>query len=186
MNNARRDEAWLARNRPVQAPHCPVNNPAHYTEGRSFEPIDVIEDWELGFHLGNALKYIARAGRKGDSHKEDLSKAIWYLNKELDRLTDNRVNGIPSSVIPGSDADIPFYDSEQFDEYKDEIWELERQHWSKDLSKFEDQEVYFAYPGRDGSVKGAVKGGEPVYLKKPEHEDVVEYFDWYEETPCDV
>ena len=49
-----------------------VNHPAHYTFGK-FEVIDVIEDWKLGFHLGNAVKYIARAGRKG-SRIEDLKK----------------------------------------------------------------------------------------------------------------
>ena len=67
----------------------PVDHPAHYTEGRRFEPIDVIEDWELGFHLGNALKYISRAGRKGDA-REDLEKAVWYLNREIARLGGER------------------------------------------------------------------------------------------------
>lgn len=46
--------------------------------------IDVIEDWLLGFHLGNAVKYIARAGKKGD-RLEDLKKAAWYLNREIER-----------------------------------------------------------------------------------------------------
>lgn len=43
-----------------------VNHPSHYAEGRKYEPIDVIEDWELGFNLGNTVKYISRAGRKDD------------------------------------------------------------------------------------------------------------------------
>ncbi len=59
-----------------------VNNPSHYTEGRKYEPIDVIEDWELGVCLGNALKYIARCGRKLDTI-EDLKKAVWYVNREI-------------------------------------------------------------------------------------------------------
>ena len=59
-----------------------INNPDHYTKGRKFEPISVIEDWELGYHLGNALKYISRAGRK-ESKEEDLKKAIWYIEREL-------------------------------------------------------------------------------------------------------
>lgn len=61
-----------------------VNHPPHYTFGR-FEVIDVIEDWALGFHLGNAVKYIARNGRKGDP-LEDLKKARWYLDREIARL----------------------------------------------------------------------------------------------------
>ena len=61
----------------------PVGNPSHYSEGRTYEPIDVIEDWGLGFHLGNALKYISRSGRKGDEI-EDLAKAVWYIEREID------------------------------------------------------------------------------------------------------
>jgi len=57
-----------------------INKPKHYIDGRKIEPIDVIEDWELGFHLGNALKYISRAGRKDDV-KQDINKAIWYLQR---------------------------------------------------------------------------------------------------------
>lgn len=60
----------------------PVNNPAHYTQGRRFEPIQVIRDWGLNFALANALKYISRAGRKGSS-VEDLKKAVWYLENEI-------------------------------------------------------------------------------------------------------
>ena len=60
----------------------PVDNPAHYCEGRTYMPIDVIEDWELGFNLGSCLKYIARAGRKGDA-LEDLKKARFYLDREI-------------------------------------------------------------------------------------------------------
>lgn len=62
-----------------------VNHPNHYVGGRTFEPIDVIEDWELGFCLGNAIKYISRAGRK-DAILQDLKKASWYLSREINRL----------------------------------------------------------------------------------------------------
>ena len=61
-----------------------INHPDHYAEGRQYETIDVIEDWELNFHLGNALKYISRAGRKGD-YLKDLKKAVWYLEREISR-----------------------------------------------------------------------------------------------------
>jgi hypothetical protein len=58
----------------------PVTNPAHYISGRSVEPLDVIEDWALPHHLGCAVKYIARAGRKGNA-AQDIRKAIFYLSR---------------------------------------------------------------------------------------------------------
>lgn len=65
----------------------PVNHPGHYAEGWSngAEVIDITEN--LNFNRGNAVKYITRAGRK-DPLKlvEDLKKARWYLNRELERL----------------------------------------------------------------------------------------------------
>ena len=62
-----------------------VDHPSHYNSG-SIEVIDAIEDWELGFSLGNAVKYIARAGKKSaETYVQDLEKAIWYLNRELQR-----------------------------------------------------------------------------------------------------
>jgi hypothetical protein len=61
----------------------PVNHPAHYTTGK-IETIDFIEDKKLGFHLGNAVKYIVRAGKKDPSKTvEDLQKAIWYINRAI-------------------------------------------------------------------------------------------------------
>tara|TARA_B100000035_G_C21015268_1_gene561489 strand:+ start:919 stop:1542 length:624 start_codon:yes stop_codon:yes gene_type:complete len=70
----------------------PVNQPSHYTQGREFETIDVIEDWGLDFHLGNAVKYISRAGRKDpEKLNQDISKAIWYLERFQDKSkADNR------------------------------------------------------------------------------------------------
>ena len=64
-----------------------INHPAHYTEGRDIEPIDVIEDWALGFHEANALKYISRSGRK-DDQIQDLEKAVWYLERRISQLED--------------------------------------------------------------------------------------------------
>ena len=63
----------------------PVDKPSHYAEGRKYEPIDVIEDWGLGMHLGNATKYISRAGRKGEE-VEDLKKARWYIDRRISML----------------------------------------------------------------------------------------------------
>lgn len=58
-----------------------VNHPAHYNHG-GVEAIDVIEAWDLGFHLGNAVKYISRAGHKSlETQEQDIEKAIWYLQR---------------------------------------------------------------------------------------------------------
>ena len=66
----------------------PVNHPSHYTQGK-YEVIDVIEDWNLGFNLGNAIKYIGRAGHKDDI-VQDLEKAKWYIEREIQRLKKNQ------------------------------------------------------------------------------------------------
>ena len=60
-----------------------VNHPPHYGgENNPYEAIKVIEAWELGFCLCNAVKYIARSGKKGDA-VQDLEKAVWYLSREI-------------------------------------------------------------------------------------------------------
>ena len=65
--------------------HDPVNHPAHYTDGQ-FEVIDFIDDKQLSYCLGNAVKYISRAGKKDPTKTiEDLQKAVWYLNHEIEK-----------------------------------------------------------------------------------------------------
>ena len=61
-----------------------VDHPKHYNTGR-IEVIDAIEDWGLGFGLGNVVKYVARANYKGKP-LEDLKKAQWYLNRAIEKL----------------------------------------------------------------------------------------------------
>lgn len=61
-----------------------VNHPEHYGgEDNPYEAIKVIEAWKLNFHLGNAVKYISRAGKK-DNLKQDLEKAIWYIKRYIE------------------------------------------------------------------------------------------------------
>lgn len=55
-----------------------------YYKSGSLEAVDVIEQFCLNFHLGNVVKYVLRAGKKGDK-SEDLRKAIWYLQREIER-----------------------------------------------------------------------------------------------------
>lgn len=73
-----------------------VNHPSHYGGDQPYEVIKVLEAWELGprtttagFNLGNTIKYIARAGLKGDL-LEDLKKAAWYLNREIENEANRR------------------------------------------------------------------------------------------------
>ena len=67
-----------------------VNHPTHYGgEDNTYEAIKVIEAWELGFNLGNTIKYVSRAGKKIDT-LEDLEKASWYINREIKKLKNER------------------------------------------------------------------------------------------------
>lgn len=67
-----------------------VNNPEHYGGANNpYEAIKVIEAWNLGFCLGNTLKYIARFGKKQNKENDliqDLKKARWYLDREIQKL----------------------------------------------------------------------------------------------------
>jgi hypothetical protein len=61
-----------------------VEHPVHYNKG-NIETIDVIEDWNLDFHCGNAVKYIARHKHK-NKPRQDIEKAIWYLQRYLEKM----------------------------------------------------------------------------------------------------
>ena len=62
-----------------------VNHPSHYTAYKGVEVIQLTE--QMNFNRGNAVKYICRAGLKNkDKEVEDLQKAIWYLNREIERI----------------------------------------------------------------------------------------------------
>jgi hypothetical protein len=62
----------------------PVNHPAHYKYG-GIETIDFIEAKELGYNLGNVVKYVTRSDHKGN-RKQDLEKAAWYLAREINSI----------------------------------------------------------------------------------------------------
>ena len=68
-----------------------VNHPPHYGGGDNpYEAIKVIEAWNLGFCLGNTVKYISRSGKKDPAKElEDLKKAAWYLTREINRRESN-------------------------------------------------------------------------------------------------
>lgn len=66
-----------------------ISHPSHYTDGRKYEPKDVIRDWNLNFNLGSAVKYISRAGRKDDII-QDLKKAKQFIDFEIDALMEEQ------------------------------------------------------------------------------------------------
>ncbi len=77
-----------------------VNHPAHYNTG-GIEVIDAIEAWGFGegFNRGDAIKYIARAGRKNpETEIEDLEKARWYIEREIQRLSKDRVRELSGTT----------------------------------------------------------------------------------------
>ena len=60
-----------------------VDHPSHYNQG--IETIEYIESWSMNFNTGNVIKYVTRAGYK-NNQLEDMKKAMWYLQREIDRL----------------------------------------------------------------------------------------------------
>lgn len=85
-----------------------INHPSHYTDGK-FETIDAIESWRLGYHLGNAVKYISRAGKKSkDTELEDLRKARWYIKRYLDyhREKVESIGAMEYATDKGLDRDL--------------------------------------------------------------------------------
>lgn len=80
------------RNPPPPPKKEQVNHPQHYGgEDNPYEAIKVIDAWELGFSLGNTVKYISRAGKKeSDKELQDLKKALWYLEHHISNLEKNK------------------------------------------------------------------------------------------------
>lgn len=71
--------------KPIATDTDMVNHPPHYTDG-GIDTIDFIESKGLGYHLGNVVKYISRAGKKGtNAGLEDLRKAQWYLTRAIEK-----------------------------------------------------------------------------------------------------
>lgn len=82
--------AASATNRAAPPAISSVDHPAHYGAASDpYEAIKVIEAWRLGFCLGNTVKYVSRAGKKGHA-LEDLRKARWYLTRAIEALEAGR------------------------------------------------------------------------------------------------
>jgi Protein of unknwon function (DUF3310) len=97
-NRLKRDPTSARRSQPPSAARLAqaanmsevVDHPEQYGGADNpYETIKVVEAWQLGFHLGNVLRYIALAGEKGDA-LEALKKARWYLDRYIDNLENTR------------------------------------------------------------------------------------------------
>lgn len=74
-----------------------IDHTEYYKAG-GIEAIDVIEDWKLDFCLGNAIKYIARAGKKSDDARTDFKKAAWYIKRHWDGVKNGHIKPIPEQT----------------------------------------------------------------------------------------
>ena len=74
----------------INVENDPVNHPPHYTSSR-IEVLDAIEEWDLTYGVGNVVKYCARAGKKTDDKLQDLCKAKFYLDREIEKLQRDRL-----------------------------------------------------------------------------------------------
>lgn len=82
-----------------------VQHPIYYGGADDpYEAIKVIEAWNLGFHLGNTVKYISRAGKKdGNSALCDLKKALFYLNRKIELMEDqSQIIDVSDSIVDDS------------------------------------------------------------------------------------
>ena len=144
--------------------HDSVNNPSHYAEGRQYEPINVIEDWELNYRLGNALKYISRAGRKNNT-VEDLRKAVWYLEREIESLEGAKSpysvsyqDVLENAAYEASNGSVPLYEysinvpQADVDEQHLPFWDSDEDYmWDPTLGPVDlsDEEIYSILSRKD-------------------------------------
>jgi hypothetical protein len=75
-----------------------INHPSHYGGDSTYEAVNVIEAWGLGWHCGSAVKYIARAGKKPNNPElQDLKKARWYIDRKIAQLENPK--NIPNRIM---------------------------------------------------------------------------------------
>lgn len=101
-NNAKKEpgpEEYIVTDpRLIPKDNDPVNHPSHYTQYKGLEVIDLVE--QMNFNSGNVVKYVARAGFKDrDKHIQDLEKAKWYLEREIERVSFESGWGNPEKMV---------------------------------------------------------------------------------------
>ena len=129
-----------------------VDHPSHYNQGR-IEVIDAIEDWGLGFHLGSAIKYIARSKHKGNE-KEALQKAMWYIQRFIDECIDS--NKVTINYFMGDEL---YYSEEiESDNSYEEVNKLDEEGEIRTILSEED--IGLLYRGINGFFRATSKDGE--------------------------
>lgn len=114
----------------------PVNSPDHYQTDSGLEAISVIEAFfKDNYHLGNAFKYLARAGKKTKDPGEDLRKAVWYIQRYLkllqSTLTPEQREAIALLEISG--VEVPDSDRLAYEDTFGDLWVLQSNgQWSRD------------------------------------------------------
>jgi hypothetical protein len=117
----------------------PIEKPSHYAAGRKYETIEVIEDWDLSYRLGNSVKYISRAGRKDPAKTiEDLKKARWHLDREIAALEgaeppynatyEDILEDYASCAVTGEELVLE-YGLQDVDDQKLDYWEASDSDW---------------------------------------------------------
>ncbi len=82
-----------------------INHPSHYQTESGIEVIDVIEAWNLPYHVGNVVKYLLRARAKGE-YLENLLKAQWYLNRIIEKIKKDNPGIKPGEMTPMSHEEL--------------------------------------------------------------------------------
>lgn len=114
----------------------PVNSPDHYQTDSGLEAISVIEAFfEGNYHLGNAFKYLARAGKKAKDPREDLRKAVWYIQRYekllQSKLTPEQREAIALLEIAG--VEVPDSDRLAYEDSFGDLWTLRQDgKWFRD------------------------------------------------------
>lgn len=142
--------------------HDNVASPKHYNSGK-IEVIETIEDQKLGFHLGNSVKYILRAGKKDPAKTiEDLEKARWYLAREIELIKAAAEGREPCRPNDMGKKDEPAmqYLKDSKDDYLffGQVDSLGYCEWGKDKQAFE--EVLDRHKGRHIRMKLKILDGE--------------------------
>ena len=121
-----------------------VNHPAHYGGANNqYEAIKVIEAWQLDFCLGNAVKYISRAGKKDDI-VQDLKKANWYIQRKIYQLepTKSESKNITfDSLIEQLDKLIEESSKKEFDYFEKGFVMLETYEYAQKLAYMNAKEI---------------------------------------------
>ena len=167
-----------------------VNHPSHYTDGK-IEVIDFIEDKGLGFCLGNAVKYIARAGKKDATKEiEDLQKAVWYIERRITELECDQCSNIQRvrgahAKCDTIDEIVPYEDEDEdadwklYNDYYEEKEKCRDSDVSETLGGWTDEDLMPKEPqeAEDFTKNKSVKDDEQINATNEERDVFMETYE---------